>query len=46
VAAEETVLAGSLRRIQAFEQAPQLSPPAGLGLQFDDQLDRGRLIGR
>jgi hypothetical protein len=41
VAAEEIVLAVSLRRNQVFEQAPRLSPSAGLGLQFDDQLDRG-----
>jgi hypothetical protein len=46
VAAGETVLGGSLRCNQAFEQGPQLSPPAGLGLLFDDQLDRGGLIGR
>src|SRR5215470_16948382 len=38
-AAQEPVLARSLRRDQALEHTPELVPPAGFGVQFDDHRD-------
>src|SRR5215831_5406568 len=42
-AAKEAVLARSRCRDQAFEHTPEVIPPTGLGLQFDNRLD-GHLV--